>query len=71
MAKPFLGLRFKGEVDLADTRPNAKGAEIDPGYRRFSDSEWASEASVRARARGEARPGRIARVEVSKDYLNE
>ena len=33
MAKTFLGLRFKGEVDLADTRPNAKGAEIDPGYK--------------------------------------
>ena len=29
----FLGLRFKREVDLADTRPNAKGAEIDPGYK--------------------------------------
>ena len=27
--------------------------------------------AVRARARGEARPGLIARVEVSKDYLNE
>ena len=27
--------------------------------------------AVRARARGEARPGRIARVAVSKDYLHE
>ena len=119
MAKTFLGLRFEREIDLADKRPFAKGAEI-PGYKaevyrsydksvRVGGLSFAIDSgrqdkalqegrtlqvgrrgpedrreghvrrrgprgddrAVRARARGEARPGRIARVEASEDYLHE
>ena len=119
MAKTFLGLRFEREIDLADKRPFAKGAEI-PGhkaevYRSYDKSvrvgglsfaidsgrqdkalqegrtlqvgrqgprdrreghvrrrgPRGDDRAVRTRARGEARPGRIARVEASKDYLHE
>ena len=118
MAKTFLGLRFEREIDLADKRPFAKGAEI-PGYKaevyrsydksaRVGGLSFAIDSgrqdkalqegrtlqvgrqgprdrreghvrrrgprgddrAVRTRARGEARPGHIARVEVSK-YLHE
>ena len=110
MAKTFLGLRFEREIDLADKRPFAKGAEI-PGYKaevyrsydksaRVGGLSFAIDSgrqdkalqegrtlqvgrrgpedrreghvrrrgpreddrAVRARARGQARPGRIARV---------
>ena len=44
----FLGLRFKREVDLADTRPNAKGAEIDPGYNAEARERRARAAAAAA-----------------------